>query len=208
MPLEPIDAIAAIDAVNWSAIPNPTGDQSDDPERVAHALRLLTVSTTANETGDAASLLAGGGFVHEHSGMVFPAACTATPILLDLVEHGRRPRIKAAALGLVFDALCFLPPAGLNRVDTAHGDNVPLCCATAWHIRTRRPAALLAHGRYGRQLLEEAELHWRLTIEEIEDTELQPDGDLTAIAALEGTPFPSRHRSTPNCTSHPSCNRP
>ncbi|WP_405991963.1 hypothetical protein [Streptomyces sp. NBC_00986] len=188
MSLDDIDPIAAIDAVNWSAIPNPTGDPSDDPQRVAHALRLLTVSTTANETGDAASLLAGGGFVHEHSGMVFPAACAATPILLHLVEHGRRPRIRAAALGLVFDALCFLPLAGLNRVDTDHGRNVPLCCAIARHIRTRHPAALLAHGRYGRKLLAEAELHWRLTIEE---SELQPDGGLTAIAALEGTPSPT-----------------
>ena len=138
-----------------------------------------------------ASLFAGGGFVNEHAGMVFPAAYAATPILLDLVEYGRRPRIKAAALGLVFDALCFLPLAGLNRVDTAYGSNVPLCCAMARHIRTRRPAALLAHRRYGRQLLEEAALHWRLTIEETEETELQPDGGLTAIADLEGAPFPT-----------------
>ena len=44
--------IDSIDAVNWSAIPNPTGHTCDDPQRVAHALRLLTASTTANETGD------------------------------------------------------------------------------------------------------------------------------------------------------------
>ncbi|MET7567584.1 hypothetical protein ABZT04_03660 [Streptomyces sp. NPDC005492] len=144
------------------------------------------MSTTANETGDAASLLAGGGFVCDHAGMVFPAAYAATPILLNLVEHGQRPRIKDAALGLLFDALCALPPAGHNRVDTAHGTNVPLCCAIARRIRSRR-AVLRAHGRYGRQLIAEAELHWRLTIEE---TELQLDGTLTAIAVLEGTPLP------------------
>ncbi|WP_329254334.1 hypothetical protein OG223_28185 [Streptomyces sp. NBC_01478] len=180
--------LAAIDAVNWSAIPNPTGHDCDDPQRVAHALRLLTVSTTANETGDAAGLLAGGGFVCGHAGMVFPAAYPATPILLDLVEHGRRPRIKDAALGLLSDALRLFPLAGLNRVDTPYGGNVPLCCAIARHIRTHRPTALLAHGRHGSRLLAEADLHWRLTIEE---TELRPDGGTTAIATLEGTPFPT-----------------
>ena len=179
-------SLDAIDAVNWSAIANPTGSEYDDPERVADALRRLTVSTTANETGDAASLLAGSGFVRGHACMVFPAAYAATPILLDLVEHGQRPRIKEAAVGLVFDALCYSPLAYNNRVDTPYGTDVPLCCAIARHIRGRQ-AVLLAHGRYARKLLAEAELHWQLTIEE---TEFQPDGTLTAIAALEGTPFP------------------
>ncbi|MFK0024967.1 hypothetical protein [Streptomyces sp. NPDC090798] len=81
-------SLDAVDAVNWSAIRNPTGHQCDDPERVAQQLRRLTVSTTANETGDAASLLAGGAFVCDHAGMVLPAAYAATPIPLNLVEHG------------------------------------------------------------------------------------------------------------------------
>ncbi|MET7487184.1 hypothetical protein [Streptomyces sp. NPDC005538] len=178
-------SLDAIDAVNWSAIPNPTWHQCDEPERVAHALRLLTVSTTANETGDAASLLAGGGFVCSHAAMVFPAAYAATPILLDLVEHGQRPRIKEAALGLLADALGYFPVAGHNRVDTPYGTDVPLCCAIARLIRGRR-SALPGHGKSGKQLWAEAELHWRMTIEE---TELQPDGTLTALATLEGTPF-------------------
>ncbi|MEV7032754.1 hypothetical protein AB0N99_21380 [Streptomyces sp. NPDC093272] len=175
----------AVDAVNWSTIPNPTSHPCDDPERVAHALRLLTVSTTANETGDAASLLAGCGFVCAHAAMVFPAAYAATPILLDLIEHGQRPRIKDAALGLLSNALDYFPTAGHNRVDTPYDIQVPLCCAIARRIRGRR-AALLARGIHGKQLLAEADLHWRLTIEE---AELQADGSLTAIAALEGTPF-------------------
>jgi hypothetical protein len=154
-----LDAIAA---VNWSAIPNPTWHQCDDPERVAHALHLLTMSTTANETGDAASLLAGGGFVCSHAAMVFPAAYAATPILLDLVQHGRRPRIRGAAVGLLSEALGCFPPAGHNRVDTPYGTDVPLCCAIARHIRNRR-SALLAHGPSGKELLAEAALHWRLT---------------------------------------------
>ncbi|MCX5008291.1 hypothetical protein OHB05_37605 [Streptomyces sp. NBC_00638] len=174
-----------INAVNWSGIPNPTRDQGDDPEGVAEALRLLTVSTTANETGDAAARLAGRGFVWGHAAMVFPAAYAATPILLDLVEHGRRPRIRDAAVGLVSDALGCFPAAGFNRVDTSYGADVPLCCAIARHIRGRRDV-LLAHGRSGKRLLAEAELHWRLTLEE---TERRPDGSLTAIAFLEGTPF-------------------
>ena len=178
-------SLNAIDAVDWSAIPNPTWDECDEPERVAHALRLLTVSTTANETGDAASLLADGGFVCGHAAMVFPAAYAATPILLDLVEHGQRPRIKEAALGLLGDALGYFPTAGHNRVNTPYGTDVPLCCAIARLIRGRR-STLLVHGNRGKRLLAEAELHWRMTIDE---TELQPDGTLTALATLEGTPF-------------------
>ncbi|MET9128022.1 hypothetical protein [Streptomyces sp. NPDC004528] len=178
-------SLDAIDAVNWSAIPNPTSHPFDAPECVAHALRLLTVSTTANETGDAASLLAGSGFICGHAAMVFPAAYAATPILLDLIEHGQRPRIKNAALGLLSNALDYFPTAGHNRVDTPYGIHVPLCCAIARHIRDRR-TALLAHGIRGKRLLAEADLHWRLTIEE---AELQADGNLTAIAVLEGAPF-------------------
>ncbi|TDQ52239.1 hypothetical protein [Actinorugispora endophytica] len=178
----PLDSI---DAVNWSAIPNPTWHRCDDPERVAHALRLLAVSTTARETGDAASLLAGGGFVCGHAAMVFPAAYAAAPILLDLVEHGRQPRVKDAALGLLSNALDYFPPAGHNRVDTPHGTGVPLCCAIARCVRDRH-RALLAHGIHGRRLLAEAGLHWRLAIEE---AELRADGSATAIAVLEGAPF-------------------
>lgn len=189
-------SLDAIEAVNWSAIPNPTWHQCDDPERVAHALRLLAMSTTANETGDAASLLAGGGFVCSHAAMVFPAAYAATPILLDLVEHGRRPRIRGAAVGLLSEALGCFPPAGHNRVDTPYGTDVPLCCAIARHIRNRR-SALLAHGPSGKELLAEAALHWRLTIEE---TERRLDTELTALAVLEGSPF-----STPaEAEVHPS----
>lgn len=51
----------AMDTVNRSAMPNPTGNEWDDPERVAPALRLPAVSTTVNETVGAAGLLAGGG---------------------------------------------------------------------------------------------------------------------------------------------------
>ncbi|MFF1448635.1 hypothetical protein ACFVYF_10835 [Streptomyces sp. NPDC058274] len=178
---------AVIEAVNWSAIPNPTSHVCDDPERVAHALRLLTASTTANQTGDAASLLAGGGFICRHAAMVFPAAYAATPILLDLVEHGQRPRIKDAALGLLSDALGCFPSAGFNRVDTRYGSDVPLCCAMARHIRGRH-GTLLAHGRNGKSLLADAALHWRLTIEETEPR-AGADGTLTAIAVLEGAPF-------------------
>ncbi|MEX3104434.1 MULTISPECIES: hypothetical protein [unclassified Streptomyces] len=118
--------------------------------------------------------------------MVFPAAYAATPALLALVEHGQRPRIKNAALGLLSDALGSFPAAGRNRVDTAYGSNVPLCCAIARRVRGRH-AVLVAYGRRGKRLLTDAELHWRLTIEE---TEFQSDGDLTAVGFLEGSPFP------------------
>jgi hypothetical protein len=91
MRLCPLDAI---DAVDWSAIPAPTWHACDDPEGVARALRLLAVSTTYNQTADAARLLVDGGFIRSHAGMMFPPAYAATPILLDLVEHGQQPRIR------------------------------------------------------------------------------------------------------------------
>ncbi|MFE6825949.1 hypothetical protein [Streptomyces sp. NPDC057690] len=179
----PLDVLGAIDAVNWSEIPRPTSHACDEPERVGQALRQLALSTTANRTGDAAALLAGGGFVHGHSGMVFPAAYEAAPILLDLVEHGPRPQGKSAALGLLSEALGCLPATGHNRVDTPYGTDVPLCCAIARHIRGRREA-LVAHGRGGVRLLTEADRHWRLTIDEAEP---QADGTLIALAVLEGS---------------------
>ncbi|MFE0631346.1 hypothetical protein ACFW3D_30865 [Streptomyces sp. NPDC058864] len=175
----------AIDAVDWSAIPNPTSWPGDKPSRVADALRRLTVSTTANETGSAAAALEGSGFTCGHAAMVFPAAYPATAILLELVEHGRRPRIQDVALSLVFDTLCFSPLAGHNRVDTPYGTDVPLCCAIARQIRSRA-GALLAYGIHGKHLLAQAALHWRLAVEEAEP---QPDGSTTALAVLEGKPF-------------------
>ncbi|MEV5899180.1 hypothetical protein [Streptomyces sp. NPDC052127] len=178
-----VDVLGAIDAVNWSEIPRPTWHACDEPERVGQALRQLVLSTTANRTGDAAALLAGGGFVRGHAGMVFPAAYAAAPILLELVEHGPRPRVKSAALGLLSEALDCLPAAGHNRVDTPCGTDVPLCCAIARHIRSRREA-LVAHGRGGGRLLTEADRHWRLTIDEVEP---QADGTLIALAVLEGS---------------------
>lgn len=185
IPRDEEPTLDAIDAVDWSALPNPTGDHWDDPRGVADALRRLAVSTTANETGDAAASLAGRGFVCGHAAMVFPAAHAATPILLDLVASGRRPRIKDVAVGLLSDALGCDPPAGHSRVDTDYGAGIPLCCAIAQRIRDRRDV-LLAHGRGGKRLLGETEPHWRLTIEE---AECRPDGGRTALALLDGAPF-------------------
>ncbi|MFV0134712.1 hypothetical protein ACLGIH_16005 [Streptomyces sp. HMX87] len=86
--------------------------------------------------------------------VVFPAAYAATPVLLDLVEHGRRPRIEDAALGLLSNALDCFPTAGHNRVDTPYGSGVPLCCAMARRVRSGR-GALLAHGVHGKRHLAE-----------------------------------------------------
>ena len=177
----------AIDSVDWSAIPVPLPDFRDDPLRAARALRSLALSTTLNETGDAASVLA-STLICDHAGLVYPAAHPATPILLDLVEHGARPRIRAAALGLLDDALHCLPSAGHQRVSTSYGDDVPICCAIARHIRGRR-AALVAHGRWGARLVADADLHWRLTVEDAEPP--QPDGASVLLGVLEGAPFPT-----------------
>ncbi|MEU3461892.1 hypothetical protein ABZ721_18370 [Streptomyces sp. NPDC006733] len=86
----------AVDAVDWSALPALPDDPYSRPERIAENLKKLAAGTTYHQITAAASGLA-NGVIHDHSGMVFPAAYTATPFLLDLVEHGQRPRIKDAA---------------------------------------------------------------------------------------------------------------
>jgi hypothetical protein len=48
---------------------------------------------------------------------------------------------------LLSEALSCFPTAGHNRVSTPYGTDVPLCCAIARHIRSRR-LAVLAHGRW------------------------------------------------------------
>ncbi|MEV6105358.1 hypothetical protein AB0M28_11685 [Streptomyces sp. NPDC051940] len=176
--------VAAVDAVDWSAIPALPNDPCSRPELVAENLKKLAAGTSYNQITDAAGGLA-EGVISAHSGMVFPAAYTAAPFLLELVEHGQRPRIRDAALELVADSLFMVPPAGYGRVDTTRGRDVPLCCAIASVVRERREVVMGHNRRYGKDLMAEADAHWRLTVEEIG---VRPDG-ISAWAMLEGAPF-------------------
>lgn len=170
----------AIDAVDWSAVPAPPNPRYR-PEVIVGSLKELATATTLDQAADAASRLAGGGIVHDHSGMVFPSASWAAPLLLDIVEQGH-PHARAAAVGLLDDALCLHPPAGYNRVVTEHGMHVPICCAVARSVRSRRDI-LLAQGHPGKRVLAEARLHWRFDIEE---TLPVSEGVVAAFGVLEG----------------------
>ncbi|GAA2457379.1 hypothetical protein [Streptomyces macrosporus] len=170
----------AIDAVDWSAVPAPP-DPRYRPEVIAAGLKELATATTLDRIADAASRLAGGGIVHDHSGVVFPSASLAAPLLLDIVERGH-PRARAAAVGLLDDALCLHPPAGHDRVATEHGTHVPVCCAVARSARGRREA-VLAQGRPGKRLPAEARRHWRFAVEE---TLPVSEGVVAAFGVLEG----------------------
>lgn len=170
----------AIDAVDWSTVPAPPSPYYR-PEVITDSLKELATATTLDQVADAASRLAGGGIVHGHSGMVFPSASWAAPLLLDIVEQGH-PRARAAAVGLLDDALCFHPPAGYNRVITEYETHVPICCAVARSVRNRRDV-VLAQRRPGKRLLTEARLHWRFDIEE---TLTVSEGVVAAFGVLEG----------------------
>lgn len=142
--------------------------------------------------GPGGSLLGCGGIVHDHSGEVFPAAAEAAPLLLDIARHGH-VAARDAALGLLDEALSFVPHPAYARAATPHGETVRICCAVAGHVRSR--AGFLAGlGRTGKVLLADAAAHWRFDVEES-----VADGDGTAaFGRLAGRlpPVPRRR----NCT--------
>ena len=128
--------------------------------------RSATVSEVSHARGrmdaaSAASLLAGGGIIHDHSGTVLPAAVPAAPILLQIAEKGCSG-VQEAALELIVNALDFRPWPGFVRTR----DQVRLCCAIADHVHARAPA-LARFGDRSRRLLRAAREHWRVNVEEI-----------------------------------------
>ncbi|MET8772197.1 hypothetical protein [Streptomyces sp. NPDC004658] len=172
----------AIDVVDWGALPG--HPDWYEPARAARGLRALAEAGNLVEAAEAGSLLGGGGIVHGHSAAVFPAAVVATPLLLDIAQHGH-PAARATALGLVDEALSSYPHAGYTRVTTSYGAAVPICCAIAGHLRART-AFLAELGKRGRALLAEAAEHWRFEIREC----VADGGDTAAFGALAGR-FPT-----------------
>ncbi|MEU9234540.1 hypothetical protein [Streptomyces subrutilus] len=171
----------AIDAVDWGAIPGHPGWY--EPARAARGLRALADAVNLVEAAEAGSLLGGGGIVHGHSAVVFPAAVVATPLLLDIAQLGH-PAARGTALGLVDEALSFYPHAEYRRVTTSYGAAVPICCTIAHQLRAH--AALLAGlGKWGRALLADAAEHWRFEIQEC-----VADGNDTAAFGLLVGCFP------------------
>ncbi|MFR9793860.1 hypothetical protein ACL07V_35300 [Streptomyces sp. MB22_4] len=151
-----------IDAVDWGGVPG--HPDWYEPDRAARGLRALAEAGNLVQAAKARSQLDGGGIVHGHSAAVFPAAVMATPLLLDIAQHGH-PAAKAAALGLIDEALSSYPHAGYTRVAAPDGAAVPLCCAIAHHLRARTDF-LVGLGRRGKSLLADAAAHWRFEIRE------------------------------------------
>ncbi|WP_304454795.1 hypothetical protein [Nocardiopsis sp. YSL2] len=148
----------AIEAIDWRSVPGPADYYR--PEAAREGLHDLARARGHTEAASAASRLAGGGVIHDHSGTVFPAAVPAAPLLLQIAQE-RTGATQVAALELVENALNFRPWPGFVR--TRRG--VRLCCAIAHHLHARAPALdQLRAG--GRSLLTTARNHWRMDIEE------------------------------------------
>jgi hypothetical protein len=177
----------AIETTDWAAIPGFA--KFYNPDAIAPALRDLASATNPVRAAEAAGSLASGGLLHEHSGGTHPAVVAAAPILLEIIEHAH-PAARPAALGLLEDAILYDPYWEYTTVATADGPDIPLCCAVAATVRSRRPL-LAGLGRPGKQVLTVADQHWRFTVHEAVDG----PGAFTALAlgSLEGEPvLPAR----------------
>ncbi|NYH51422.1 hypothetical protein HNR06_001011 [Nocardiopsis arvandica] len=152
------DIVDAIEAVDWNSLPGPADYYR--PTAAREGLHNLARARGHTEAASAASHLAGGGIIHDHSGTVFPAAVLATPLLLQIAEE-RTGAAQTAALELVEDTLNFRPWPGFVR--TQRG--VRLCCAITDHIHAPAPN-LYQLGHEGHSLLTTAREHWRVDIEE------------------------------------------
>ncbi len=174
-------------AVDWHAVPG--YPRFYRPETIEPGLRALAAATGTVAAASAASDLDGGSLVHGHSGAVMPAAALAAPTLLDILEHGH-PEAKRAAWSLLTDSLRYAPIAGYTRVSAPWGREVPICCAIAHEVHTRREA-LTALDDLGRDLLADAAEHWLFDISETIDD----DPDTVAFGTLHGTIPDGRHEA-------------
>ena len=174
-------------AVDWHAVPG--YPRLYRPETIESGLRDLAAATGTVAAARAATGLDGGSLVHGHSGAVMPAAALAAPVLLDVVAHGH-PEAKRAAWSLLTDALRYDPIAGYTRVSAPFGPELPICCAIAYHVHTRRDA-ITAVGDLGRDLVGAAAEHWLFEVAELTD-----DGaDTVAFGTLHGTIPDGRHEA-------------
>lgn len=167
--------LSEIESVDWDALPG--HPDWYEPDRVPAGLRALDGARNLVQAADAGSLLGCGGIVHDHSGAVFPAAAVAAPFLLDIAQQGH-PTARGAALGLLDEALSFVPQAGYTRVAGPAGQAHPICCAVAHHLRSRTDF-LVGQGAMGRSLLADAAEHWRFEVRES-----VVDGDDTAAFGI------------------------
>ncbi len=167
--------VDAVEAVDWDSFPGPADYYR--PAAAREGLRSIARARGRLEAASAASRLAGGGIIHDHSGTVLPSAVSATPFLLQIAQTSDSA-VQEAALELIEDALNFRPSPGFFRTQ----DEVRLCCAIADHVHVHRPA-LGRLGHRSRALISTAQEHWRIDIQETCD-----DGaDLLAFGTVAGT---------------------
>ncbi|ROO90705.1 hypothetical protein EDD29_8443 [Actinocorallia herbida] len=169
-----LDAVlAAIDAVAWRGIPDHSGFYA--PESAQEGLRALALATALPIAAAAAARLEGGGVLHDHSGVLLPAAAPAAPILLSIAEHGH-PKAQGTAIVVLSDCLGLSPYAKDDR-----WDGLPLCCAVAAPVQAAAHV-VLTQGEDGRKLPRSAAAHWRLQV-----AEWAPDGaDVLVVGSLAG----------------------
>lgn len=167
--------VDAIEAVDWDSLPGPPDYYR--PAAVREGLRSLACAQGRLEAASAASGLAGGGIIHDHSGTVFPSAVSAAPLLLQIAQASDSA-VQEAVLELIEDALNFRPFPGFFRTQ----NEVRLCCAITAHIHAHR-FALARLGNRSRSLISTAQEHWRIDIQETCD-----DGaDLLVLGTVTGT---------------------
>ncbi|MFD5815727.1 hypothetical protein [Streptomyces sp. NPDC127038] len=179
-----------INSVDWSAIPTPrlripqvgrSVPEWYELRSPARGLQDLATATSVPAVADAASSLGSSAILWEHMGAVFPAAVTAAPFLLAVLERDYRPA-RDAARGLLSGMLNSAPFPEFNRVPAADGSAPPLCCAIARLVRARSDT-VLALGKPGRLMLEECDRHWRFRTTDV----FVDSGDVIAFGYLDGT---------------------
>jgi hypothetical protein len=166
-------------AVDWSALPGPPGVYR--PELVEPNLRALESARGSVEAARAASGLADGGLLHDHSGVVLPAAAAAAPRLAAVVADGH-PAARAAAVRLLDAALQFWPADGFGRLATADGHLLPLCSLLAREVRHAHRQLGSAAG-FRPELVCAAAEHWVFHVQEA----VADNNDTIAWGVLDGT---------------------
>lgn len=173
----------AIETTDWAAIPGYADFY--DPTVIASALRRVCDAVSSTQAAVAAAGLFEGGLVHGHSAGVHPAAVTAAPILLEIAEHPGSNVAQPVVLGLLEQAMTYYPYGGYTSVATEDGPDIPVCCAVARTVHARRDLLTML-GRRGKELLAEANQHWRFTVDEA-SAGTEPNSVLV-LGALEGLP--------------------
>ena len=115
--------------IDWHAIP---GDEWYDPASVVSAFALVR-SGAPGATGAMLSAVA-----HDHSGVVYPAAYSAVPILLDIAATHSEAHSRSVALAVIDTLLWFQPAVPYDSIEI-DGVRTPLDSAIRQLVRDSLP---------------------------------------------------------------------